>query len=158
MTNLGQEVVIDASALLPLFLPETNSQDTVDLFEQFELGNLREIHAPRLLMYECAHVLLRHVRRQQLSTQDAVQIYRTIDELRLTLYDTPALSRSEFETAAKFTIGGYDAVYVALAARLSLPLVSNDKGLLANSKGLHNVLSPTDATVEAKAGRLRRTT
>lgn len=129
--------VIDASAVVPLAVSEEGSGSVAEIFELLESGLIEgPIHAPRLIYTEVAHGLLKAVRRDRLSPEDAEEGYSLILRLPLVIHDVPALSTEDFVTARRHDLGAYDMVYVSLARSLDLPLVANDLRLIKNAAPL----------------------
>ncbi|ASO19670.1 putative nucleic acid-binding protein [Actinoalloteichus hoggarensis] len=122
------ESVVDSSAILELF---TAAQPSRGLRTRFlASGNA----APALLDAEVAHVLRRMARRGELSEQDA---HDTLMDIR----DSP-ISRSPHQPLVprvwelRGSVTAYDAMYIALAEALDVPLLTCD-AKLAGSNG-HN--------------------
>lgn len=131
-----QRLVLDASALLPFFVPEDGSGSITFLFEALEEVPGLEIHAPRLLQIECAHALLKYMRRGVLTAESARDAYRDLLDLPIVLHGLRPLSLEDFEEVSTRVIGAYDAVYLALARRLHVPLITSDQRFAEKIKDL----------------------
>jgi predicted nucleic acid-binding protein len=131
-----QRAVLDASAVLPLLVPEEGSGAIRFLFDALETGTEIELHAPRLLHVECAHALLKYVRRGLLTPEAASGAYGDLLDLPIALHDLRPLTPEDFAEASERVIAAYDAVYLALARRLRMPLITNDRRLAEKCEGL----------------------
>lgn len=120
--------VVDASALLLCVSPtEQPDPRTADRSS----GTLW--HAPHLIDAECGHVLRRAVRRGVLTAQEGRAALRAAELLVDIRHDHRELSTIAWSLRDHLTF--YDALYVALAVRLDLPLVTADRRV-ANAPGL----------------------
>ncbi len=114
--------VIDASVLVNLFFEEVHSATCVRL-----VANATELLAPDLLWVEAANVVWRRLQRHEIIAADAASIVSEI--LRV-----PIVTHRDFDLVVPAmslaTIIGrtvYDCLYVALAIRENIPLVTGDK-------------------------------
>lgn len=149
-------LVLDASALLPLFVPEEGSGAIAYLFEALEESPKIEIHAPRLLQVECAHALLKYVCRGVISAEAAREAYRDLLDLPLVLHGLRPLSIDDFEEASTRVVGAYDAVYLALARRLHGPLITSDLRFADKIKDLVQVVPLDMLPLTLRTDRFRK--
>jgi predicted nucleic acid-binding protein len=131
-------MVIDASAVADLLLA-TERRDFVEL-------QIREsetaVHAPDLLDVEILFALRRWERRRALTAAAAGEAILLLRRMPLQLHPTRPLLERVWELRRNVTPA--DAVYVALAERLRVPLLTCDQGL-ARAAARHaalDVLSP----------------
>jgi predicted nucleic acid-binding protein len=114
-------VVVDASVAALWYVPQAGSDDADRI-----LGLEAELFAPDLLPIEVASVLLRHRRHGAMSDGEVAsalhRLGRDVSTLRLDDLLAPA-----YEIAARHGGSLYDALYIGLAQRLRLPLVSQDE-------------------------------
>ncbi len=91
------------------------------------------LFAPDLLVAECANILWKKARRNEMTRQDALLTARLLERADVEL--TPM--RALLEPAARLTIildhPAYDCIYLALAENLSCDLVTADQRLSARS-------------------------
>ena len=117
-------LVVDASALVDALL--INGATRACLYEA-------SLHAPELIDAELLSVLRRLVLTGQLAEQQAVLALDTAQLLGLRRHTTRQLWPRAWQLRAN--LSAYDALYVALAEQLNLPLLSGD-GRLARAPGL----------------------
>lgn len=121
--------VLDASALV-LVLTGRNSD--VEALRAGVPGMRR--HAPHLIDAEVGNVLRRHERASLITAAEAVAALRAARVLVNHRYPhTGALG--DLAWAYRGHLSYYDALYVALAVRLAVPLITCD-AKLANAPGL----------------------
>jgi predicted nucleic acid-binding protein len=122
------DVVLDASATVTALVERTN--EAHELRER--LGRLGR-HAPHLIDAEVGSVLRRRVAAGMLPAELAEGALRALDTLVVQRYPHGPLAPTAWGLRHNFSY--YDALYVALAARLRAPLLTADKRL-ANAPGL----------------------
>lgn len=89
----------------------------------------RELIAPQLLAVEILSVLRRWVRHETVSAQRAESALVDLEDLGIVWMDLPPLLGEAWSLRGSLT--AYDAVYVALATSLDVPLVTLDRGIMA---------------------------
>ncbi len=126
-------MVLDASAAVELLLnTPAGRRVSSRLADETEA-----IHAPYLIDIEVAQVLRRHVLHGLLADTRAVRALDRWRDLDIERYPhTPLLDRV---WQLRHNVSAYDAVYVALAEALSIPLVTGD-GRLARAPGLNALI------------------
>jgi predicted nucleic acid-binding protein len=123
--------VLDASVGIKLFLNEDDSELVADIFHAHLMypGALL-IAVPGFFYIECASILRKAVKAGK---YDVTQARRDLDDLEhmgLHTVSTISLSGQAFEISSIYGASVYDASYVALAARLDVPLVTADERLI----------------------------
>jgi predicted nucleic acid-binding protein len=121
--------VVDASAIVELLLRTPKGQ----LLEGRLLAPGRSLNAPHLIDVEVAQVMRRYVRLGDIDEVRARANLELLAALPMQRYAHGFLVKRAWELRDNFTI--YDAVYVALAEALRLPLVTCDGKL---SRGSHS--------------------
>jgi predicted nucleic acid-binding protein len=118
-------IVLDASAAVDWLL-QTRAGALIDkrIYSRHET-----LHAPHLLDLEVAQVLRRLVREGTVSDRRGDQALQDLVALRITRYPHDILLRRIWQHRNNLT--AYDAAYIALAERLSAPLVTRDGRLTA---------------------------
>jgi predicted nucleic acid-binding protein len=96
--------------------------------------------SPMLLLAEVAGALSRRTGQSELA-QQAIQLLLRLAELRLVPLDS-RLGRSAAQLAAEIGLRGADAVYVATAHHLNVPLITLDREQQARAGRLIEVRSP----------------
>jgi predicted nucleic acid-binding protein len=122
------DIVLDASATVTALVEHTNEAHEL----RARLGRLGR-HAPHLIDAEVGSVLRRRVAAGVLRAELAEGALRALDTLVVERYPHGPLAPAAWRLRHNITY--YDALYVALAARLGVPLLTADKRL-ANAPGL----------------------
>ena len=118
-------IVLDASAALEILL----GTDAGEALRERILGRPDRLAAPHLLDVEVAHVLRRYERAHELAAQRAQMALAALADMPIARYShTPLLPRT-WQLRANLT--AYDAIYVALAETLDVPLLTRDAKLAA---------------------------
>ncbi len=116
-------IVIDASVWISFYLPQdVNHSATVPFMRRIVQGGV-PMFAPGLVLVEVGAALARRVGED--NARQAVAHLQRMPYLRLSNLDARAVVRAT-QIAIDGKLCGTDAVYVALAQRLGLPLVSWD--------------------------------
>lgn len=109
--------IVDASVVVKWCLPERNSAAARALTARF-------LHAPDLLLVECANVFWRKVRVGDLTPSQANHAFRLIAGSPVTLHETtPALVERALEIGLRLNHPTYDCLYLALALELGADLL-----------------------------------
>ena len=139
-TAAGQaDWAIDTSATMPWFFPDEATPFTESLLDS--LG-AQTIWAPTLWVFECANVLRSATRRQRLDPLRRVVIAEQLAELPVHIDLEPPSFVTLDRLAATHGLSAYDAVYLELALRRSLTLVTLDVQLVNAARNLgHPVLT-----------------
>jgi predicted nucleic acid-binding protein len=122
------EVVLDASAAVRALAPVDDGGFAL----QARLLEERCV-APHLVDAEVGHVLRRRVAAGDIEAPNAEAALMALNALVVERYPHGTLARAAWGLRHNFSY--YDALYVALAARLRAPLLTTDKRL-ANAPGL----------------------
>lgn len=121
--------VIDASALIRLFIPDGPVLAVAEtaLNSASRGGGL--VLAPQLLLAEAANVLLRKERRGELTPMEVDAILTDVKELPIRLSDHETLVSPACELARTYGLTVYDALYLALAEHSGARLLTCDDKL-----------------------------
>ena len=131
--------VIDASVTLPWFFPDEATPFTEGLLDA--LG-VQPLWAPALWVLECTNVLQSAHRRRRIEAARRAEIASELGALAVRIDHDPVDFVTLDRLAATHGLSAYDAVYLELALRRSLTLVSLDVRLIAAANGLgHPVLT-----------------
>ncbi len=122
--------VVDASVGIKLCVTEPLSEEADALFAHLSDTPPAHLYVPDLFFIECANVLWKYVQRFAYSPEVALQ--NVLDLTHLPLHVAPVQSLTEVALALAMGqhITAYDAAYVALAQRLSLPMITADETLV----------------------------
>ncbi|MCA9211561.1 MAG: type II toxin-antitoxin system VapC family toxin [Planctomycetales bacterium] len=130
-------IVVDANVSLKWFMPE---QGMAEAFGVLRSG--RKLVAPWVIRDEVVSGLVRRVRREELSTQEARDaIGEWLRELQLQtvhLIDDESLLSEAAELGFELKHPLYDCLYLALAERLEVPFVTADKTFFDRAKTVSN--------------------
>jgi Predicted nucleic acid-binding protein, contains PIN domain len=120
-------LVIDASALAALLLPEDGSEEVEKAVSEVEKVSTLDLAA-----YEVGSAVWRRVRRGELSPDEGGVVVSTLLSLLDTfeVYHYREVVADAFKLAVGAGVTVYDAAYVVLARRLNAPLLTLDKELL----------------------------
>ena len=117
-------LVIDASIAVKWVVEEHGTPEALALRQKAKLI------APELLIAECANILWKKVKREELLKQEALLAARLLQGAEIELLPT----RSLFEAATRMSIEidhpAYDCLYLALAVEKECPFVTADERFL----------------------------
>lgn len=119
--------VVDASVSAAWLLP-----DEANHFTEAALQATAEtdVWVPALWLLEIGNLLLSAQRRKRIGDAKRRELVLAASALRLRV-DREAVSMTDIDAiASAFALSAYDAVYLELARRRSLPLATQDAGLL----------------------------
>jgi predicted nucleic acid-binding protein len=111
-------VLIDASAIMPILINEPEKEYIVNTTKNCELL------APLTLPYEIGNALTRLKRRQILTERQIIAAYNDFRKIPLRLLEVDI--ENALKIACKYSIYAYDAYYLEAASRLHLTLLTLD--------------------------------
>ena len=121
--------VVDASVGIKLFLVEPLSDRADALVAHLADDPPSQFYVPGLFFIECTNILWKYVRRFGYPADAAQRDVADLTRLPLRVVPTAALAEAALELSVQHGSTAYDSAYVALAQRLSLPLVTADEAL-----------------------------
>ncbi|TWH19091.1 type II toxin-antitoxin system VapC family toxin [Prauserella rugosa] len=137
---MGEDVVADASTLVVMLTERTPRAE--ELGRRLAAG---AVHAPHVVDAEVGDVLRKHVLRGALSADGASAALAAMDFVVDERYPHAGpLSRGAWDLRDRVRF--YDGLYVSLAARLDLPLMTAD-ARLGRAHGLPCAVEALPATV-----------
>lgn len=116
--------VIDASIAVKWVVEEGNS------VEALALRRRAKLIAPELLLAECANILWKKVRRNELSKHEALLAARLLQAADVEFLPTRSLMDVATRAAIELDYPAYDCVYLALAVQQDCRFVTADERLL----------------------------
>ena len=121
-------VVLDGSATLGWFYPD---ETTVALSELFDRVVAHGAFVPELWKIEVANSLTVGIRRRRITVEDREGALNDLDALSITVdrHTGNHVWHESLSLADKHRLTVYDATYLELALRLSLPLATLDEDL-----------------------------
>ncbi len=121
--------VIDASALMRLFIPDGPVPQGLEAFFQgVESGRYMAL-APELLMAEAASVIHKKRRLGLLSDKEGALLLTDVLRMPIRLFPHPPLLPMAFELAGQYSLTVYDSLYLALAAQKGADIFSADANM-----------------------------
>lgn len=121
-------VVVDASVMAALYLDEPLSEKARSAVRR-SLRAGDDLHAPDLLLVECANAFWKRVSRsefEQDAAMTAISQLSTLEDLNLHRLGSPLLP-SALSLATAHSLTAYDATYAALAVQLGGRVISGDR-------------------------------
>ncbi len=112
--------VVDASVVIKWVVQEEGSDAAVRLIEGPTLS------APDLLIPECANILWKKVRREELTCEEAVLAAELLMRADIELVPTRALMSAALRLAVDLGHAAYDCMYLALAMERGDTFVTAD--------------------------------
>lgn len=119
-----EAAIVDASVAVKWVVNESGS-DRARLLSQTRL------EAPDLLPVECANILWKKVRVRNLTREEASTRLEVLLRAPVSLAESRRLLDSAFGLSLELRHPVYDCVYIALALRRDIPLVTADDRLVA---------------------------
>ena len=128
--SLAERVVVDASALLPLVLPDTPDRVNyaVAVVERVAGGAL-DLVIPQICHLELSAVIARKMRGGALQASVAKDFFEQLDGLGFEQFVETFRYGEFYARAMALNCQVADAVYVTLAAQLGLALATLDGGM-----------------------------
>jgi predicted nucleic acid-binding protein len=121
-------LVLDGSATLGWFFP---GETTLALTELFDRVAVRGAFVPELWKIEVANSLCQGMRRHRITASDRAEALADLDALSISVdrHTGKHAWRESLSLADKHNLTVYDATYLELALRPSLPLATLDEDL-----------------------------
>lgn len=127
-------VVVDASFLLKILLPEDKSEQAERLWRSW-IENAVEITAPTLIVFETSSVIRNNLYRGIIDEKNADRLIIELKELDITLIYTEDMLEEAWEISKILNISVlYDCFYIALSKFLNIPLWTADVRLYNSAK------------------------
>ena len=123
--------MVDASVAVKWLVVEEDSADARSLLDD------EELHAPRLLVSEVANAVWRKVRLDQVDRGAAGQLLATMSDMPIRWHADETICADAIRLAIAHDRPVYDLMYLALAQRLGVRVVTADQRLA-------NALATTD--------------
>jgi uncharacterized protein len=131
-------IYLDTSTLAPFYWAEANSNQVENLFRQN-----KELIISELSEVEFGSALSRRVRMQEIAREDAARIFgRFQADLDAELYELVPVSSRHYVMAKHWMkqcntpLRTLDALHLAIASDLEIPLVTADLGLAKSAEHL----------------------
>ena len=115
-------LVLDASVAVKWYLHEDHSADA-----RAVLDGRTEFSVPDFFYAEVANVFWKRVRRKEITSARAAILFGMLSEVPIEIHETKPLTAGALDLAAASGVTVYDHLYLCLALREGLPLVTADR-------------------------------
>jgi len=139
-------LVIDASVAVKWVVTEDGTDEAVSLLSGQRLS------APDLLVAECANILWKKVRRDELTAEEAMVAARIIQRADVELHPMRALMEPAAQLAIDLDHPAYDCVYLALAMAHGWQFVTADTRFLNKARQSSPAVAQSVLSLEETAG------
>ena len=142
MTTAAEACVVDASVAAKWYLKDEEHREQANhLLARLSAGRA-VLAAPVQIRYEVPSAIIAAHRRREprLSREAADEAVAQFLATDLTTYHAPGLIRLAVPLVYQHDIALYDAVYLALAQQLDVPLITADRRLYQRIRQLPNVV------------------
>lgn len=140
MTAYGQSVVVDASVWVSSLLVNDRNHVSASNWINNHIAGNGLVVAPILIVVETGAAIARATQNPSLARNAISHLY-TLPSVRLAALDQQLIADAA-DIAVMYIIKGADSIYVALAAQLSLPLVTFDQEQLTRPAGIITTMMP----------------
>ncbi|BCS93605.1 Ribonuclease VapC3 [Metallosphaera sp. J1] len=125
-------IVVDTSALVSVFLPESASECVRNLLERYD-----DLHFLDLIYYEFPNVMRKRVVRGEISAEDGEMVVtKGLNFIsNFPVHQGRELAQEAYRLSVKYGITTYDASLVALANTLGGEVLTLDLKLISALKG-----------------------
>ena len=127
MTKGSLRCVIDASVAIKFFVVDPLSDKVDALFTHLAANPECRFYVPDLFYIECTNILWKYVRQSPYSAAKAEIDLARLYALSLQRTSTADLMTDALKIGLTHGISAYDACYVALSQRLTVPMVTADQ-------------------------------
>lgn len=126
--------VVDANILAKWIFPGEPYEEAALRLKDDDVKGIVSLHSPGISLYELSNVLWKAIKRSRITKKDALGALEAINSLGITTHE---LGEGDFPKvlaiASQADVTAYDASYLYLGVKLSLPLLTADEELSANS-------------------------
>lgn len=140
MLPLYTIVAVDASVWVSRILASDSNHAAASAWLDKHIADGGSLVAPELLVVEVAAAIGRQTGRAAMARQFAYRLY-DLPIMSLAPTDTNLLKQSA-DIAASLRLRAADATYTAVAAQLSIPLVTFDNELLTRTTSIITTIQP----------------
>ena len=123
-----RRLVVDASVAIKWLVDEPGTDDALFL-------RRHRLSAPDLLTIECANILWKKCRRNELTSDEATLAARLLERAGIELAPMRRLLESTVRLAIALDHPAYDCAYLALAETMRCAMVTADESLCRKLKG-----------------------
>jgi predicted nucleic acid-binding protein len=114
-------LIVDANVAIKWFLPEIHKNEALRL-----LNPLSSLHVPNLFLLEFGNVVVKKLRRHEISLEVAHQVIAKVQTIPLKWHPDEPLFPRAFEIANETYRSLYDCLYLSLAIAIDGQMVTAD--------------------------------
>jgi predicted nucleic acid-binding protein len=140
-------LVIDASIAIKWVIEEEGTSQALTL------RRTARLLAPELLVAECANILWKKARRNELSREEALLAARLLQTAAIELVPTRSLLAAATRIAIELDHPAYDCLYLALAIENDCPFVTADERFLRKLGGRRSRIRAKAVLLTEAAGK-----
>jgi predicted nucleic acid-binding protein len=140
-------LVIDASIAIKWVIEEEGTSQALTLRRKAKLL------APELLVAECANILWKKARRNELSREEAILAARLLQTAAIELVPTRSLLAAATRIAIELDHPAYDCLYLALAIENGCRFVTADERFLRKLGGRRSRFRAKAVSLTETAGK-----
>lgn len=119
-------ICVDSSIVLKLLIEESDSEAVSSLWEKWT-GEGQDIYAPYLLHYEIYNIIRNKTHRKIICQEEQKRIFEVYHAFDIKFIADTELMTTAISLANRFNLPAiYDAVYLALAQKMSLEFWTAD--------------------------------
>ena len=137
---MSVSLVVDASVWVSWLRPVDINHDPSRIWMEQYIANSGFLVAPTILLVEVAASISRQT-GQVIRAREAINQLRVISKIRIAAMDA-VLVQEAVDVAINLQLRAGDAIYVALAHQLNVPLVSWDKEQLQKASTIITTYTP----------------
>ena len=131
--------VLDCSVALKWFVPEPLSKQAANVLRQHQSGTLSLV-APEVVLAEFGHGLRKDIASRHLSREKGAQVWEDFLAIDVQTVPIRELARPAFVLALDHMATFYDALYLSLAEREDIKVLTADERMT-------NAFAPLERTV-----------
>jgi len=128
--------VIDASALIRLFIPDGPLPGGFEAFMKGVESGDNYVIAPELLLAEATNVIRRKCKSKEISEKEEAAILNLIVSMPVRFFNHKPLIKGASELSNKCGVTVYDAIYIELALKHNAVIFSVDDLMIKTAKKL----------------------
>jgi predicted nucleic acid-binding protein len=139
------DYVVDASVLAKWILSGEPYEEIALRLKDDNVKGVANLHSPSISLYELGNVLWKATKKSRISSDGASKALEAIALMRLSFHELNQddISKS-FKIAYLLNMTVYDASYLHLSVKLSIPLLTADEKLSTASKSGYKVVQLKD--------------
>jgi predicted nucleic acid-binding protein len=119
------DYVVDASVIVQHFVPDQFTANADALFETLNTGV--QFHVPEFCLLECTNVVWKQVRFNNLTLEEAETLVSDLIATPFVIQAATVMLPRALQIGLAHQLAVYDSVYIALAEKLKLPLMTVDQ-------------------------------